>query len=276
MNKHYDQNVGNGFPEMPNGLREILIKASKQAGIERIALVGGAVRDLLLGLSTKSHRIHKSDLDFVVEGSAKELVASLEQQSASFVISDLQIHGAYDSVKLKINGFNIDITSSRSETYPAPGENPSIEICCLETDLYRRDFTINAIAIDLSKKEIIEVNQAREDLASKRLNFLHKKSVEEDPTRVIRGARYAARLGFSLSDDSLQQIQSTIKDWPWAWKLNDLPKDAPPGLSSRLGMELKLMFDQEPWEDALKKLQKWGALKLLDAPLHSDQFLFEL
>ena len=88
------------------------------------------------------------------------------------------------------------------------------------------------------------------DLVSGQLRFLHGCSVQDDPTRVIRAARYAARLGFQLADESRAQILSTMDQWPWAWSQGDPPLAAPPALASRLRMELERLLEREPWSAA--------------------------
>ncbi len=78
--------------------------------------------------------------------------------------------------------------------------------------------------------------------------FLHETSVADDPTRVFRGARYGARLGFQLAPSALVQVQATLVQWPWAWKPGDVMDAVPPALGTRLRMELELLFEREPWQ----------------------------
>ena len=138
------------------------------------------------------------------------------------------------------------------------------------TDLARRDFTINAMALDLVADELIDLHHGQEDLASNWLRFLHAYSVQDDPTRVIRAARYSARIGFQLTEESNEQIRSTIEDWPWAWRQGDDAMKAPPALSTRLRMELERLLEREPWSQALDLLEQWHALPLLDPQLQND------
>ena len=139
----------------------------------------------------------------------------------------------------------------------------------LAADLVRRDFTINAMALDLVSGELIDLHHGQDDLAAGQLRFLHGCSVEDDPTRVIRAARYAARLGFRLADDALDQIVATIRHWPWSWHAGDAAQ-APPALASRLRMELDRLLEREPWRMALDLLEQWQALPLLDPQLQND------
>ena len=156
------------------------------------------------------------------------------------------------------------------EHYPAPAENPVVRAGTLHADLARRDFTINAMAIDLVADELIDLHHGKEDLKSSQLRFLHAGSVQDDPTRVIRAARYAARIGFQLTEESREQIRSTLENWPWAWRQGDEAMTAPPALSTRLRMELERLLEREPWPQALDLLDRWHAFPLLDPQLQKD------
>ena len=80
----------------------------------------------------------------------------------------------------------------------------------------------------------------RESIINRKIKFIHSKSVEEDPTRIIRAARYAARLKFELTAESVHQIKTTLKLWPWEYSLKSNSKSIPPALSTRLQKELKI------------------------------------
>ena len=98
---------------------------------------------------------------------------------------------------------------------------------------------------------------------------LHSRSVHDDP-HVIRAARYAARLGFHLAEESKDQIITTIQQWPWAWRQGDPAFSAPPALATRLRMELDRLLEREPWSKALDLLDQWKALPLFDVQLQQD------
>jgi poly(A) polymerase len=110
----------------------------------------------------------------------------------------------------------------------------------------------------------------RGDLERRELRFLHPNSVRDDPTRVLRGARYAARLGFRLAPEAQAQLDRTLAEWPWAWRPGDPPDAALPALGTRLRMELDLLLGREAWPRALAALQDWGGLRLLDGALQAD------
>ena len=271
------------IPDVPPQLLAALVEAA--AG-QRLALVGGVVRDLLL------HRHHQDpwrglpDLDLVVEGSAAALVErlpeALEHKLGQTVPLRQQHHGRYGTVAVELELpaqfggiWLLDLASARQEVYPQPAENPRVSPGSLEQDLARRDLTVNAMALVLPRDGEAEVRLldpygGQLDLAKRRLRFLHHESLRDDPTRLLRAARYAARLGFDLAPEALEQARTTLADWPWPWHLGDDPANAPPALATRLRMELELLLEREPWPQSLALLQQWGGLGLLDPGLQRD------
>ena len=258
------------LPGVPIAVLDDLKAAALDAGMPRLALVGGVVRDWLL------HRRHGRpwagvpDLDWVVEGEAARLASALQCRFGSQRVTAVQEHGAFATVALKLDGIPLDLAMARQETYPAPAANPVVRAGTLQADLARRDFTINAMALDLVAGELIDLHHGQEDLESGQLRLLHGTSVQDDPTRVIRAARYAARLGFQLAEESREQIRSTVAQWPWAWSQGDAALSAPPALATRLRMELERLLEREPWPQALDLLEQWEALPLLDVQLQQD------
>ena len=107
------------------------------------------------------------------------------------------------------------------------------------------------------------------------MDFLNESSVLDDPTRIIRASRYSAKLGFDLSNQGLRQIKDTVNLWPWKWHIGDNIDLAPSALSIRLKMELELLLKSKYWENALKNLQSWGGLTIVDSKLQNDQRLIE-
>ncbi len=259
--------------EIP-GIPAPVLLALRRAGSAPLALVGGAVRDLQL------HRVHNDpwrglpDLDLVVEGRAVDLVEALVEQLGPGVVRRCQEHGAYGTVELELSVAGepvlLDVARARRETYPVPAENPQVSFGCLTDDLARRDFSINAMALVLASGTLLDPHGGREDLERRQLRFLHGSSVRDDPTRLVRGARYAARLGLELEPGSAEQARATLAAWPWAWRPGDPPAQAPAALGTRLRMELELLLEREPWLAALTALQRWGALVLLDPALQAD------
>jgi tRNA nucleotidyltransferase (CCA-adding enzyme) len=151
---------------------------------EPVYLVGGAVRDLLLGRG-------RADLDIVVESDAARFAARLG--------SDVVEHDRFATAKVRLDGHEIDIATARTETYAQPGALPEVEPANLPEDLARRDFTINAMAIPLTAAPVlIDPHGGYADLSEGLLRVLHPMSFVDDPTRALRAARYAARFGFEL------------------------------------------------------------------------------
>jgi poly(A) polymerase len=237
------------------------------------------------------HRVHRDpwrdlpDLDLVVEGDAAELLDRLDLDPRLSILR-AQRHGAFGTAEVEValppsgsdpgDSWLLDLASARSECYAHPGANPIPQLGLLEQDLARRDFTVNAIALLLGPKasaiKLLDPHGGQRDLQQRTLRFLHHHSVQDDPTRLIRGARYAARLHFGLAAESQRQAKETLQVWPWSWHHGDPPSDAPPALSTRLRMELELLLDREPWQRAIEVLQAWGGLQLLDPQLQGDSF----
>lgn len=273
------------IPGVPQVLLEAIAAAQEAvAPGAPVALVGGAVRDVLL------HRVHNDpwrgllDLDLVVQGSGAALVEQLEQELAQRgfggAISSSQVHGAYGTVELELvvagQSLLLDVATARQESYGVPAENPQVCFGALADDLARRDFTINAMALVLAgagllSPALLDPCGGQADLERRQLRLLHGQSLCDDPTRLLRGARYGARLGFDLAPESLADAARTLAAWPWLWRHGDAPDQAPAGLGTRLRMELELLLEREPWPQALAALQRWGALVLLDPQLQADQ-----
>lgn len=275
-------------PALP-GLPPELVPLLRQAAQgDRLALVGGALRDWL------RHQVHNDpwrgvpDLDLVVEAvsgagveaapAAHRLARALRSRLGAAQLPGYQEHAAYGTVELELRWGGepllLDVASARRETYPVPGENPLVCFGRLEDDLARRDFTINAMALELAAEgdgALVDPHGGQADLQRRQLRFLHAASVRDDPTRVVRGARYAARLGFALAPESLAQVRRTVAAWPWGWRPGDPAGAAPPALGTRLRMECELLLEREAWPRALAALQEWGGLALLDGALQADR-----
>lgn len=153
------------------------------AGEAAVYLVGGAVRDLLLGRG-------RADIDLVVVGDAAGLAARLG--------AEIVEHERFATAKARLDGHEVDIAAARREAYRHPGALPDVEPAAeIGTDLARRDFTINAMAIPLrGEQALIDPHGGHADLEAGVLRVLHPRSLADDPTRALRAARYAARFGF--------------------------------------------------------------------------------
>jgi tRNA nucleotidyltransferase (CCA-adding enzyme) len=150
--------------------------------------VGGAVRDVLLGR-------RPSELDLVVVGDA----AALARRVGDRLGGRLRVHERFKTATLELDGAKFDFASTRHEHYPRPGALPEVTLgATLSEDLARRDFTVNAIAVSLAGGELTTHPEALDDLGARVLRVLHPASFEDDPTRLIRLARYAGRLGLAI------------------------------------------------------------------------------
>lgn len=156
---------------------------------ENLFFVGGIVRDELLGKRSP-------DIDLTFVGDAVEFARNLDFGEIT------QINEEFGSVHLKIDDKTVDITSTRTESYPNKGQLPVVNkiACSLKEDVQRRDFTVNAIAKNCKTGKIIDYVGGIEDLHNKILRFLHDGSFVDDPTRIIRGLKFAVRFGFELEE----------------------------------------------------------------------------
>ena len=164
------------------------------AGLDPAYLVGGAVRDLLMGNRAV-------DLDLVVEGDAPSMGRVLAERLGGRVVE----HDRFATATVSAPGLSVDLATARRERYPVPGALPSVEPASLTDDLLRRDFTINAMAVGLSGDDLGRLHDPRSgywDLKERAIRVLHVSSFLDDPTRILRGLRYEARLGFRMDVDT--------------------------------------------------------------------------
>ncbi len=192
-------------------------------------LVGGAVRDLLLGGT-------KADLDLVVEGDATSVATALG--------ADAQAHSRFGTASVEVDGVRVDVAAARREIYAAPGALPDVEPATIGDDLARRDFTVNAMALPLEgPAELIDPHGGRADLEAGVLRVLHPGSFVDDPTRALRAARYAARLDMALEDETAAYLSSA--------DLGTVSED-------RVEAELLRLLAEERAPEALELLARWG------------------
>ena len=158
-----------------------------------IFLVGGAVRDLLMGRSIM-------DLDLVVEGDANRLAVTLADRLDGEVVARSQ----FGTAKLRLAGQRIDLVTARRETYSRPGALPTVRPGTIADDLERRDFAINALALRLAPEPVhlLDPKNGRGDIAAGLVRVLHSASFRDDATRILRAVRYEQRLGFRLEQET--------------------------------------------------------------------------
>jgi tRNA nucleotidyltransferase (CCA-adding enzyme) len=175
-----------------------ILRAAGRLGEERgwpVAVVGGLVRDLLLGRPAAPLR----DLDVAVEGDGRALARHL----ARALGGEAREHPAFLTATVTLaDGRRVDVATARQERYRAPGALPVVEPASLQEDLARRDFSVNALAVRLDGAAwgaVLDPAGGLRDLAGRRLRVLHPLSFIEDPTRAFRAARFAERLGLRLA-----------------------------------------------------------------------------
>ena len=196
------------LPDTLGGIVDGLLEAADARDI-RVYLVGGPVRDLLLGRVL-------GDVDLLVDGAEGLGAAELVEQAA---LPDTRAvrHDRFGTVTLRSAAASVDVASVRRESYAHPGALPSVEKGSLEDDLRRRDFTVNALALPLSRaarasySRIVDLEGGLRDLEERQLRVLHKRSFEDDPTRALRAARLAARLDFTLSRGSRAALRDALR-----------------------------------------------------------------
>jgi tRNA nucleotidyltransferase (CCA-adding enzyme) len=204
------------------------------AAPDPVYLVGGAVRDLLLGRG-------RADIDLVVEGDPAVLAGALGAEP-------LAAHSRFGTLKVDLDGHEIDIAAARRESYVRPGALPTVELGApIRTDLARRDFTVNAMAVALAEpRELIDPYDGQVDLEAGVLRVIHAGSFVDDPTRAIRAARYAARFGFGVEPGTRELLQAS-----------DLGTVTP----ERRGGELRKLAEEASAVRALELLAGWGLVE---------------
>ena len=171
----------------------------------RAYLVGGAVRDALLGRPLE-------DIDIVVEGNGLEVARRLAERCGGRT----HPHEPFLTAAVRLpDDVRLDMATARTEFYRSPAALPEVEWSAMRQDLYRRDFTINAMAIHLapgSLGELVDFFGGQRDLAARQLRVLHSLSFLDDPTRAIRAARFATRLEFEIAAETRQLTRVAVQE----------------------------------------------------------------
>lgn len=243
--------------QLPDSLYEILQKAAEVADAMGFGayLVGGCVRDLL-------KREKNLDIDIVVEGDGIEFAKKLSRQTSA----KIRTHKRFGTARIIVSNIrkngepiSIDIATSRTEYYESPAMLPKVEISSIKKDLYRRDFTINTLAVKLNKKNfglLIDFFGGQRDLKDKVIRVLHNLSFVEDPTRAFRAVRFSERFGFKLTKHTENLIKLAIK-------MNIFEKLS----GSRIYDELILIFKETNPIRALKRLGDYNLLNVMHEKL---------
>jgi tRNA nucleotidyltransferase (CCA-adding enzyme) len=248
--------VQNISERLPEDVVAFIRRAGEAAGRgqQRLYLVGGVVRDLLL-------ERRNLDLDLVLEGDAIKLAREL----AAGQPSKLTVHTRFGTAKLSWPHRSADFATARAETYARPGALPMVKPGTINDDLARRDFTINAMAVALNPDrfgDVLDPHGGRLDLEKKLVRVLHGKSFIDDATRIWRAVRYEQRLDFRIEPATLALLKQGI-----AW-LDSISGD-------RVRHELEWVLKEELPEKALRRAGELGVLGKLNPSLRGDDWLTE-
>ena len=220
--------------------------------VDGVYLVGGAVRDVLLGAES-------FDVDIVVEGDGIAFARAL----AGLLDARFTTHAKFGTAIVHHGGdARVDVATARSERYHAPAVLPTVERATIEEDLHRRDFTINAMAASLRRSDfghLVDPFHGRADLAQGVIRVLHNASFVDDPTRIFRAVRYEARFGFRLDAQSEELARASVADG----HLDDLTP-------ARLTAELEALFDERHAEVSIPRLGELGVDRALHPLLRTD------
>ena len=236
---------------LPQRFYDLLEETGQLADRTDVAVfaVGGFVRDLLLD-------IKNLDLDLVVEGDGISFARALARQTGARA----KAHDRFGTAVILLpDGVKLDIATARTEYYEYPTALPTVERSSIKKDLYRRDFTINTLAVRLNPQrfgDLIDFYGGRRDLKEKSIRVLHSLSFVEDPTRVFRAIRFEQRFGFRLGKETLMLIKGAVK------------MDLFHRLSGhRLLDELVLLLSEEEPRKAIGRLAELDLLRFIHSAL---------
>jgi tRNA nucleotidyltransferase (CCA-adding enzyme) len=240
---------------LPARVQEILRelgKAADEMGCSVYA-VGGFVRDLLL-------RNHNLDVDIVVEGDGIQFAEYVAERHPC----KIRTNRRFGTAALRFSdNLKVDVATARLEYYDSPAALPTVELSSIKTDLYRRDFTINTLAIKLNGEwfgELVDFFGAQRDIKEKVIRVLHNLSFVEDPTRILRAIRFEQRFGFQLG----KQTQNLIKN---AVKMGFLDRLS----GRRIFAELVLIINEEDPIPILRRMRDLGLLKVIHLTIPWDK-----
>ena len=240
---------------LPDKVVAILSLAGETGDTLGIAVfaVGGFVRDLIL-------RQHNLDIDLTVEGDVEAFAEAL----ASRIRGTVRHHHKFKTATVRYTDAeglesHIDVATARMEYYEQPAALPSVELASLKMDLYRRDFTINAMAVHLNKNnwgQLVDPFGGQQDIRNKRIAVLHSLSLVEDPTRILRAVRFEQRYGFRINNQTERLIKNSLS-------LNLMDKLS----GTRLFNEIRHVFEEKNALRCIERLGDWGVWKTINPKL---------
>ncbi|QTA89368.1 CBS domain-containing protein [Desulfonema magnum] len=221
-------------------------------------VVGGFVRDLFL------YRANE-DMDIVIEGDG----IAFAKKYAAMLNARIHAHAKFGTAVIIFpHGFKIDVASARMEYYRFPADLPTVEMSSIKLDLFRRDFTINTLAIQLNPDKfgtLIDFFSAQKDIKEKAIRVLHNLSFVEDPTRIFRAIRFEQRFGFSIGKLTSRLIKNAVK--------MDFFKQLS---GRRVFTELRLILQEENPTPAIKRLDDYDLLQVIHPSITPNQKLISL
>jgi tRNA nucleotidyltransferase (CCA-adding enzyme) len=219
----------------------------------RAYIVGGVVRDMILDRKNL-------DIDIVTEGPAIPFARSVAEAARA----KITVYPQFGTATLQWPfGLRLDFVAARQESYPHPGALPRVRPGTLKDDLFRRDFTINAMAVCLNRDRwgrLVDEFGGLPDLREKKIRVLHERSFIDDPTRVLRAVRFEQRLSFHIEPRTLGLLKQALRD------KRGVDNVKPP----RYFTEFKKMLAEEQPQRHLARLKVLGALRIVDAALETD------
>lgn len=225
-------------------------------------LVGGMVRDLLLGFDNL-------DIDIVVESNALLLAEALTKRFSYCKLSAKhdRFHTAKVIFDLGGKKIPVDLASTRQEIYEYPASLPKVTVSDLKKDLYRRDFTINALAVSLMPDEfgeVVDLFDGLIDLKNKKIRVLHDLSFVDDPTRMIRAVRFAAKLGFEIEEYTEKLLNEVIDSKQFDNLIEKIRGD-------RVKIEIRYLFNLPCVEEAIKIFFESGIYRMISTELEKKE-----
>ena len=239
------------FPMRVQDILKKIGETGDELGVS-VFMVGGVVRDLLL-------EIENLDLDIVVEGEGIKFARKLSQRLGGRIRTHEKFGTA---VVILPDGFRVDVATARREFYEYPAALPEVELSSIKKDLYRRDFTINAMAIQLNSQnygKLIDFFGGQRDLKLGIIRVLYNLSFVEDPARIMRAIRFEQRYNFQMDKSTEDFLKKAIEDK----LLTRLRKQ-------RLAEELILILKEKNPAKALKRMRDLGVLKYIFLGIEID------
>ena len=245
---------------VPTLFQKLLRKAGKLGNREKIPVyaVGGFVRDLIL-------KKENLDLDIVVEGEG----ISYAEKLSDLIGGELKTHSNFGTAEVRLEGdYKVDVASARAEFYTQPGALPKIRYASIKQDLFRRDFTINAMALGLNSDnfgQIIDFFRGKKDLESGLIRVLHNLSFIDDPTRIFRAIKFEQRYYFTIEPHTERLIKEAINE------KNILSEIT----IERIVYELIMILSEERPVSYIKRLGELDILKIIHPHIKVDKRMIE-